>query len=86
MYEWLEQFLYCYECKEIRKEFNLTPGKHLVPSNFVVTLLKLSLNPNLTFLLSRLGIPKQTPLEGTEEKRARRIMTLAAALEDGESL
>lgn len=32
-----------------------------------------------------LGIPKQTPFEGIEEKRARTVMKLAGTLGDGES-
>lgn len=32
MYDWMEMFLYCYDCEEVRKEWNLTPGKHPVPS------------------------------------------------------
>lgn len=27
MYDWLELFLYCYECDEVRKEFNMSPSK-----------------------------------------------------------
>lgn len=27
MYDWQEQFLYCFDCKEIRKDFNLFPSK-----------------------------------------------------------
>lgn len=30
MYDWLEQFLYCYDCEGVNTEFNLTPGKPFV--------------------------------------------------------
>lgn len=89
MYDWLEMFLYCYDCEEVRKEWNLTPGKHSVSLHTTGSTSRNTffflIQPPF-FLLYCLGIPAQTSLQGIEEKRARKIMKLAGSLRDGESL
>lgn len=84
MTDWLKQFLYYYDCPQLKIEFNLSPSKYIMTPLRLFT----HMDPQLMIFLftPSIEIPSKTPLRGRALECAKKALSWSATLEDGSSL